>query len=411
MDPVIRHITAEELPAYLTSLSTAFLERPDIERAAAEIRTIWPLDRVIGAFEGDRVVGTFRSFGTELTVPGCARLPASGIAAVTVMPDRRRRGILRRMVALEHAESRARGEAVALLHAAAYPIYGRFGYGPAIQVATWTVHNQDARFHDDSDDGSVELVPIDATSRDAIIPVFEAWRRSHPGEIARLAYRWDYALGLRRGAWEDQPWKGFLAIHRAPSGAVDGYVRYRSETYEDAGQHWQRIVVDEIIGLDDRARQDLWRFVVTMDLVRSVRAENRPPWEPLPWLLVDGRAARATALEDGMWVRLLDVPRALEARTYERSARLVLEVIDAEAPGGRTRVALDASPDGARCHVTDESPDVTIDVSALGAAYLGGSRLRDAVHARGADEHRPGALAEADALLATLDEPWCSTFF
>ena len=29
----------------------------------------------------------------------------------------------------------------------------------------------------------------------------------------------------------------------------------------------------------------------------------------------------------------------------------------------------------------------------------------------GADEHRPGALAEADALFRTADEPWCSTFF
>ena len=60
---------------------------------------------------------------------------------------------------------------------------------------------------------------------------------------------------------------------------------------------------------------------------------------------------------------------------------------------------------------TDRSPDLTIDGSALGAAYLGGTRLRDAVVARGWDEHRAGALSEADALLACLDAPWCSTFF
>jgi acetyl/propionyl-CoA carboxylase alpha subunit len=85
--------------------------------------------------------------------------------------------------------------------------------------------------------------------------------------------------------------------------------------------------------------------------------------------------------------------------------------VDPEAASGRVRVAMDASPDGATCRVTEASPDLTVGVAALGASYLGGARLRDAVLATGADEHRPGALDVADALLRTPDEPWCSTFF
>jgi predicted acetyltransferase len=112
-----------------------------------------------------------------------------------------------------------------------------------------------------------------------------------------------------------------------------------------------------------------------------------------------------------MSVRLFDLPRALEARTYESAALLVLEVVDGEAPGGRSRIALDASPDGATCRPSDRSPDLTVPVAALGAAYLGGSRLRDAVVATGVDEHANGALARADALFRAADEPWCSTFF
>jgi predicted acetyltransferase len=410
MDPTIRHVTSDELPRFVDALTTAFLDRFDVENAAADIRTIWSLDRMLAAFDGDDVVGTFRSFVTELTVPGCARLPASGISAVTVMPAHRRKGLLTRMVAMEHAEARERGEAVELLYAAEYPIYGRFGYGPATRLATWTAYSRTARFRGDPA-GSVEIVRIDAASRDAIIPLFDTWRRGHHGEISRLPYRWDFALGLRRSAWDDAPWKGFLALHRDADGTLDGYTRYRAEDYEEHGQGWKRILVDEPIGLDDAARGELWRFLVTMDLVGSVKAEARSLSEPLPWLLVDGREARATDVGDGMWVRLLDVPRALEARTYERSARLVLEVIDAEAPRGRSRLDLDASSDGATCRATDRSPDLTLDVAALSAAYLGGSRLRDATRQHGADEHRPGALAEADALLATLDEPFCSTFF
>ena len=115
-----------------------------------------------------------------------------------------------------------------------------------------------------------------------------------------------------------------------------------------------------------------------------------------------------------MWVGLLDVPRALAARSYERTAGLVVEAVTGRGTGDerRERVLLDASPDGAtRCPATDRSPDVVLDMRALGAAYLGGSRLRRAVLLQGADEHRAGALAEADALFRTADLPWCSTSF
>ena len=92
-------------------------------------------------------------------------------------------------------------------------------------------------------------------------------------------------------------------------------------------------------------------------------------------------------------------------------AEMYLSSVDDEAWGGTRRLHLDATPGGATCRPTDRSPDLTLPVAALGGAYLGGTRLRDLVLATGADEHRPGALAEADALLRTAEEPWCSTFF
>ena len=75
--------------------------------------------------------------------------------------------------------------------------------------------------------------------------------------------------------------------------------------------------------------------------------------EPLPWLLRNGRAAIRTEGGDAVWVRLLDVRRALEARTYEREGRIVLEVVDPEAPGGRARFALDAGPERRDLRPTD----------------------------------------------------------
>ena len=305
---------------------------PDVEKVAAELREIWDLDRVWSAFDGDRLVSTFRSFPTEITVPGCGSVAATGIASVSVKPDHRRRGIMRAMVAKEHAAARDRGEVAALLYAAEYPIYGRFGYGSGCIEATWSLEAANARFHREPT-GTVELVTLDAASRDVCIDVYERWRARRPGEIHRLPYRWDYAFNVRISAWGDPTWKGFVAVHRDATGQADGYARYTAEEHWERRQPRATITVEDMHGLNAQAESELWQFLASIDWVATVKATRRVPSDAIPWLLVDGRAATLTEAGDGLWVRLLDVPRALEARTYERSGSLVLEVVDGEIRG------------------------------------------------------------------------------
>jgi predicted acetyltransferase len=382
----------DELAEYFDAMSTGFLARPDVARIAVDVKPLWDFDRVWAAFEGTRIRGTFRTWATELTVPGGATVPAAAVTNVTVLPTHRRRGLMREMTLAEHAAARERGEVASLLYAAEYGIYGRFGYGPGCRDARWALDVTSSAFVREPS-GGVDLATPSAETRDLIKPVFETWRTRQAGEIQRRDYRWDFDLGLREDSW-DPRWKGFLALHREASGAVDGYARYRSEDKWERGQPRNILTVDELHALTDEAYLGLWRFLADIDWVATVKAERRRAAEALPWLLTNARAAQITELVDGMWVRLLDVPRALEARRYEREGSLVLEVVG-----------------GAKARTTRRSADLTVDAAALGSAYLGGIALRHAVLARGADEHRDGALAEADALLHTIDEPWCSTFF
>jgi predicted acetyltransferase len=405
----VRRIRDDELREFIETSSAGFLERPDVDKVTEEVRPLWDLDRTWAAFDDGRMCGTYRSWATELTVPGGERLPAAAVSAVTVLPTHRRRGILRAMVEAEHDASRQRAEAFGLLFAAEYPIYGRFGYGPGVREATLTLDTRRTGFHADAS-GRVELAKADAETMAAIKGVFEQWRLRQPGEIRRRDYRWEYALGLRESVW-GPPWKGFVALHRDAAGSVDGYARYHADDKWEQRQPGLTVTVDELHALSDAAYVSLWRFLAEMDWAATVKAERRISSERLPWLLTNARALDLSDVGDGMWVRLFDVARALEARTYEREGSIVLEVIDREAPGGRTRVKLDAGPSGVTCVRTDSSADLTLDIAALGAVYLGGPSLRDAGLASGVEEHRAGALAEADSLLRTLDEPWCSTFF
>ena len=409
MTPEIRRAREGDVRAMFECMSTAFLERFDAAKVAEEVKPLWDLDRTWVALDGERVCGTFRSWATELTVPGGQRLPAAAVSAVTVLPTHRRRGILRSMVAAEHGAIRDRGEAIGLLYASEYPIYGRFGYGPGCRDANWTIDTHATSFHGPPATG-VEITTASANVAAAMKAVFETWRLRQPGELRRRDHHWDYDIGLRQSAW-GPPWKGYLALHRDGSGEVDGYARYHADDKWEHGQPRSVVTVDELHGLTEEASRSLWRYLVEMDWAGTVKAGRRSPSDRLPWLLTNLRAAELSDVGDGLWVRLFDVPRALEARTYEHEGSLVLEVVDAEAPGGRLRVLLEAGQDGATCRVTDRSPDLTLDVAALGAAYLGGTRLGDAVLARGADEHRPGALRAAERLLRTQDEPWSSTFF
>ena len=409
MTPEIRPVREDELPAYIDALSTGFLERPDVARVAREIWPLWQGSRSWAAIDDGRICGTFRSWPTELTVPGGGRLAAAAVSAVTVLPTHRRRGILRAMVRVEHDAIREQGDALALLFASEYPIYGRFGYGPATREATWTLDATRTGFVEAAG-GSVELAGPSPETRDAVIAVFEAWRKATPGEIRRRSVSWDFALGLREEFW-GEPWKGFLVLHRDAAGAVDGYARYHVEAKWEQRQPTNTIVVDELHALTISSEAGLWRFLAEIDWVTTIKAARRSPSDRLPWFVTNARAAMPSEVGDAVWVRVFDLPRALEVRSYEHEARVVLEVVDPETPHGRVRVDLDATRDGATCRPTDRSPDLTIDAAALGAAYLGGTRLRDSVLAAGADEHRSGALRDVDRLLRTADEPWCSTFF
>jgi predicted acetyltransferase len=408
----VRAIDQDEIVAWYAAVGAGFFIWPTDPEAAAEARGKYlELDRTTGAFDGDTIVGTFRTFGTQLTLPGGAQVPVSAVTAVTVQPTHRRHGILTRMIARDIEAGVRRGDVASVLIASEWPIYGRFGYGPATWQAKWTIRTRAARFLREPG-GSVEIVRAKA-ARELIPEIYRHYHAGQPGEIARLDYWWDIDLGLVETPGRPR-WQGQVAIHLDAAGVPDGYVRYKGEEHWEDGIPENAILVDELHGATLDAELDLWRYLLQADLVATIKAETRRSREPIQWYLSDARAARVTGLTEFLWVRPYDVERLLGERRYEHDADLVIEVVDnlggvAGPAAGRYR--LETGADGARCRRTDAAPDLAMTVRALGAASLGGTRLADITRAGGATEHRPAALAEADRLFKTVDDPWCTTWF
>ena len=122
-------------------------------------------------------------------------------------------------------------------------------------------------------------------------------------------------------------------------------------------------------------------------------------------MLADPRHLRRIP-RDTLWVRIVDVPKALEGRAYLADGRLVLDVTDPFGPWAAGRFDLTVEGGKATCRPTDASPDVTLGADALGAVYLGD--VSPSVLARaGRAEGAPEALRLADALFRWHTAPWC----
>jgi predicted acetyltransferase len=402
----VRTIQKEELPAWVEAKNVGFLGHAG-EGEADVTAEFTDLDRALGAFDGSRVVGTLRSFPTELTLPG-GSVSCAALTNVTVTGTHRRRGLLTQMLTRDLAESAERGEVVGALIAAEYPIYGRFGYGPAVETVTLEVEAA-ATFRGDRPSGSVELV--EPAELRALAPsLLDQVRLGRPGAIACPDWRWDFDLGVREFPGRPLKKPRFSVLGRDEAGRPDGYLTYHVKDRWVNERPKGELVIEDLFGLDPTAEARLWRYALEVDWIVSVVGEARPVDDILPWLLDDARMVVQSERSDLEWVRVLDPVAALSSRRYLAPGRVVIEIDDPlDLAAGR--VALDGGPDGAECRRTSESADLVLSVGTLGSALLGGFPLAQLGQAGLVDEEVPGALARADTMFRSPVAPWCTTHY
>jgi predicted acetyltransferase len=411
-EPTVRTLASDDdIRDGLRCLYTAFLVPKDLNDEAYQwVLDRWDRTRAWGAFDDDGALcGTARTFASRLRLPGLTDVPVSCLTSVTVLPTHTRQGHLNRMMRahLEHAVEQ--GEVASLLVAAEWPIYGRYGYGPYCEWSEWEVDVKRAAVLGEPY-GWCRLVDAPALEK-AATTVLARQQAVTPGSIERPP--WFIATTTGADPRPDDKHEGRVrVVHYDADGEPDAYAQYDPKERWDGMRYRTKLQVEDMVAASREAERELWRYLIDVDLVEEVRCPG-PPESALRWSLADGRMARVEGRWDHIWARPLDVPACLEARSYASPGRVVLEVIDDFLDRGG-RFVLDASPDGASCRpTTSESAAVTLDVSALGAAWVGGTDLRElAVSPRWRiDEHEAGALARLGALLRWHQVPYCSTDF
>lgn len=362
--------------------------------------------RSIGAWDGDDCVGTAGAFSFGVSVPGGAMVPAAGVTMVSVAATHRRRGVLTSMMRRQLDDVRKWGEPLAVLTASEPEIYGRFGYGMATRQMSVRIDTVRARISapEGADDVRLRFAEVEDVARECEA-VYVRSIGSRPGMLARKP-GWE-RLPLLDAVAERDGASPMQCVVAERDGEIVGFVRFHNKPEWDAGGPKGSIQLRHIEALDPVTYAALWRFLFDIDLTVRVAARSRPVDDPLLHLVNDVRRCEVR-VRDGMFVRLVDLGAALEARTYQTPVDVVFDVEDAFCPWNAGRWRLTGDGKGASCKRTEDGSeaDLALSVRELGAAYLGGVSLRALGGAGRVRELRPGALGEASVAFASDVAPW-----
>jgi predicted acetyltransferase len=366
------------------------------------------LERVIGAYDGEHLIGTAGILTFDLTVPG-GMLPAAGVTGVGVHPTHRRRGVLTQLMRAQLEAIHERGEPLAVLWASEGVIYERFGYGIATYRLGMEIERSRAALRGEQPArGSFRFVaPDDALA--TLAPIYERYLPLRNGAFTRSDAYWQADIVYDPERWRHGGSAAYFVVHETDD-QPDAYAKYRIHSDWDAQGPKGAVEVHEAIALNPQAERALWTYLMTMDLSATIRTRNLPVDTPLRLMVTEMRRLGMN-LTDAMWLRLVDLPSALRRRAYAGRDRLVLEVRDPFLAWNHGRWQLEAMQEGAAVETTTVDPDLIIGVADLGAAYLAGTSFAELALAGRLEECTPGAVPRADALFATPLAPWCPGMF
>jgi len=407
----LRTTAPHEYRAVADVFRSALLMGPatDEDSARPAVQASWANSRSISAWEGDRCIGHAAAFPFLCAVPGGQRLPMAGVTRVGVLQTHRRRGVLTAAMRRLLRDAADEGTVLAGLRASETSIYGRFGFAVAAETYDVEIDLRGRnRVVAPVAAGTFRQLTRDETLA-TIVALHERVGFDRVGTIDRAEWLHQYRLADALVAGK----ASYVVVHTAPDGIDDGYTMFIVNWPHEFGGHpGGSCEVTEMWACDPAVELALWQYVLDLDLVDRVRAEQRPPDDPLRMALADQRGYISKGRFDEQWVRLLHVDAALGARSYN-PARPAVTVAVSDPLFDRNTGTWRITADGAeRVSVAaDTAADLTTTINGISAAYLGGTSWHELWAAGVVQQGRLGAVAEADVLFASRPLPRCGTFY
>jgi predicted acetyltransferase len=359
--------------------------------------------------KGGEPCATTAVYSLEMSVPGGPR-PVAGIGCVTVSPAHRRQGLMRTLMhrVLEGIHDSGE-EPIAALNTTEAAIYGRFGFGLASQAVQLTIPRGSAALEGYQSDVTLRVRIEDPQAcRDAIAEIYQANRVDRPGMLRRDD-GWA-RMAVLDPAEHREGRARLLCLVLEDDIGVRGYALYTLRPHWEHSCPQFEVGVRELFAKDPAAYAHLWRVLLDLDLSATVVANGRPVDDPVLALLTDFRSA-VPVIWDQLYVRLIDLDRALACRRYATDVDVVLDVTDPQFPWNEGRWRLRGDDKSAECVRTTDDADLAMSVRELGAAFLGGGSLVQLARAGRVTELRPGSLTTTAIAFRSKLAPFCQTIF
>jgi predicted acetyltransferase len=406
MEITTRPIIEDETVPFREAIMLGFGEDLNDEEFPPEWLELIPLDRTVAAFDGDVIVGTLAGFPFDVTVPGGRQIPMAGTTIVTVAATHRRKGVLTSMMRDHLEDGRSRGEPLVGLWASESLIYGRYGFGVASENEE--IEMDQTRVAVEGDAGSVRMVTAEKAA-DMIPALYDVERARRPGMLNRTQKWWDRDLffdpSVRRRGFSAQRY----LVHET-DGQPDGYAIFRQKADWETGFPNGKIRIREIIANSQAAHTGLWRFVTSVDLFPQVVFWNLPVDDPLRWKVPDHRRI-VRKRWDALYLRILDVVQALEARTYAVDGTLRFSVDDPFMPDLGGSVELVVSDGGGSCRRVEAADgDIALGIVELSSLYLGGGSALG-MSLAGLIRGDADSITLLDRMFRGDVAPWCEEEF
>lgn len=314
----LKPLTEAQLPQLQRLTDYAFaVNSPVADQAPALLQPQWTL----GAFDGATLAACSGAFPFTAQLNG-NRCAVQGITAVATDPSYRRQGLLRKMLRRWMERAQSDDIAFSLLWASLGAIYQRFGYGLGSADVSYSAQTRDLAFTNmqSASGGQVYLVNPDQTEGvdDLLASIHRQFIEQRNLILHRNAPAW---RRLQRAT------PTHIAIYRTNAGSAEGAVLYTTNWDGPPGPDAQQTIkIIDLMWLNQRAYLALWRFLLQHDLANKIDWVHAPADDPLPLLLLEPRRLHKR-VDDGTWLRIVDVKSGLQRRGYLSAGQATIKLV------------------------------------------------------------------------------------
>lgn len=411
-DLEIRPLRSDEIDRFTSLSYYAFSGRAPDERASDFGRRALPERNVLVAVEDGEIVSQVMIYEFGIWIDG-VRFPTGGLAGVSTVPERARRGYASRLLKAALAWMRDElGLSVATLYASVFPLYNGLGWALAEDGLRYSGPPVAFRpsVHLPADPGGKVVRRLARPEDvDLLEPVYRAFAQPRAGYLDRPRWYWEDNVLRLQG-----PQPRWLGLWYGSDQQLAGYVAYTlggpaSNPRSDSDLH-----AYELVSLRPEGYHGLLTFLSAHHLWNKI---DLPAGRDVPWasLVQNPHQLEAQApLRDHFLLRLVDVQQAIRQRrvlSADAVGDLSLRIRDEVAPWNGGTWLIGQRNGGWICEAaTDREPDAEVDVATLAALFAGFLKVREAVDV-GLMRARESVRPTLEALFATAYPPRsCDSF-